>query len=72
MEQEVFRDRLLELTLARLERAEKLLERAGRILKTERMPRFHDDLLDGLRRDVAEFLTEPASRSRRERNEEGK
>jgi hypothetical protein len=53
MEQEVFRDRLLELTLARLERAEKLLERAGRIL-----PRIDDDLLDELRRDVARFLEE--------------
>jgi hypothetical protein len=53
MEQQIFRDRLLELTLARLERAEKLLERARGIL-----PRFDDDLLDELHRDVAAFLEE--------------
>jgi hypothetical protein len=64
MEQGVFRDRLLELTLARLERAEKLLERAHLIL-----PRFgeptrvlgpHADprVFDQLARDVAAFLEE--------------
>ena len=56
MEQQVFRDRLLELTLARLEHAEKLLERASFIL-----PRIGgDDLreIDQLARDVAAFLEE--------------
>jgi hypothetical protein len=56
MEQQAFRDRLLELTLARLERAEKLLERASFIL-----PRIGgDDLreIDQLTRDVAAFLEE--------------
>jgi hypothetical protein len=53
MKQQVFRDRLLELTLARLERAEKLLERAAKIL-----PRIDDDLLDEWRRDLWAFLEE--------------
>jgi hypothetical protein len=64
MEQQAFRDRLLELTLARLERAEKLLERAAGIL-----PRFGEPVVvlspnadakafDQLARDVAAFLEE--------------
>ena len=62
MEQQVFRDRLLELTLARLERAEKLLERASLVLT--RLPECAQHVgadpapFDQLARDVAQFLEE--------------
>ena len=60
MKQEVFRDRLLELTLARLERAEKLLERAAKILPRVEEPIWDIDhaVFRQLARDVATFLEE--------------
>jgi hypothetical protein len=66
MKQEVFRDRLLELTLARLERAEKLLERVSLILPQVALDTEPDDLSrfgyspewPRLARDVAAFLEE--------------